>query len=415
MRNSWRHFFRRLAVVSFTIVSTAWWSAMCHAQLAADFATDPVYANGWQGTTTNNTTGAVDTTGDNGGFGFEPWNFDTDWLFNPDPIDGIQAVDDGLKAGAGNPDSSPFNDIGRAWRMDLPEPVGDNGGLPRAGRGFAPLQVGQTIRLVVDTPTDRRFFKGYFIRFNSRNGEAGGGNICYDFPGYSNACSAADLNGNGNYVPLGATPTPKLVIQRFEYANDGQWVIGNGEAEAHDIPLFDTDTAQGAQIDLTLTGVDTYSLTIDPLGAGPTHTETGALDTPGEPIDWIEFTFFNTTSTLDTASDLYIKSMEILGPAPEGVPGDYNDNGTVDAADYVLWRNGGPLQNEVAGATPGQVTAEDYAAWRAWFGNTSAGAAGSQLQAASVPEPGTFVVVIGIVAAGLVFCGPFRSRAQNVE
>jgi hypothetical protein len=409
MRNSWRHFFRRIAAVSFTCASLAWSSAMCYAQLAADFATDPVYADGWQGTTTNNTTGAVETTGDNGGFGFEPWNFDTDWLFNPDPIDGIQAVDDGQKTGMENPNSSPFNDIGRAWRIALPEPVDDTGGLPRAGRGFAPLQVGQTIRLVVDTPTDRLFFKGYFIRFNSRNGEAGGGNICYDFPGYSTACSAADLNGNGNNVPLGATPTPKLVIQRFEYANDGQFVISNGEANGHSIPLFDIDTAQGAQIDLTLTGVDTYSLTIDPMGPGDSYMETGILDTPGEPIDWIEFTFFNTTSSLSSESDLYIKSMEILGPAAAGVPGDYNGNGVVDAADYVVWRNGGPLQNEVAGVTPGQVTAEDYAAWRARFGNTSAVAASGNLQATSVPEPGTFVLAIGCVAACLISSRLIRS------
>ena len=43
-----------------------------------------------------------------------------------------------------------------------------------------------------------------------------------------------------------------------------------------------------------------------------------------------------------------------------GVAGDYNGNGTVDAADYVVWKNGGPLQNEVAGVTPGTVTPEDY-------------------------------------------------------
>ena len=29
------------------------------------------------------------------------------------------------------------------------------------------------------------------------------------------------------------------------------------------------------------------------------------------------------------------------------VAGDYNGNGTVDAADYVSWRNGGTLVNEV--------------------------------------------------------------------
>jgi hypothetical protein len=53
-------------------------------------------------------------------------------------------------------------------------------------------------------------------------------------------------------------------------------------------------------------------------------------------------------------------------------PGDYNANGAVDAADYVVWRNGGPLQNEVEGVTPGQVTQEDYDAWRAQFGGGGA-------------------------------------------
>ena len=55
-----------------------------------------------------------------------------------------------------------------------------------------------------------------------------------------------------------------------------------------------------------------------------------------------------------------------------GVPGDYNANGTVDAADYVLWRNGGPLVNEVD--TPGVVNAADYTAWRTRFGNSGSGA-----------------------------------------
>ncbi len=369
MKNTWRHFFRRLAAMSAISVATAWSSAMCYAvQLAYDTAADPVYADGWHGTTTNNSTGVQETTGDNGGFGFEPWNFDTDWLFNPDPIDGIQAIDS----------SSAFNQIGTSWRMATPVPVSGVSGLPRAGRGFAPLQVGQTIRVVFDNPTEEAFFKGYFIRFNSRDGEAGGGNICYDFPGYSTACSAASA------VPIGATPTPKLVVQRFEYFDDGQWVIINGaNPESHPIPLFDLDTAAaGAQLDLTLTGPDTYQLTIDPFGPAATHTETGTLQTPGEPIDWIEFTFFNTPTNASAATDLYIKSIEILGAAPPGVPGDYNNDGTVNAADYVLWRNGGPLQNEVD--NPGTVDAADYTAWRTRFGNTAGSGAGGS----TVPEPG---------------------------
>jgi formylglycine-generating enzyme required for sulfatase activity len=47
-----------------------------------------------------------------------------------------------------------------------------------------------------------------------------------------------------------------------------------------------------------------------------------------------------------------------------GISGDFNNNGAVDAVDYVLWRNGGLLQND---PTPG-VQSEDYDTWRANFG-----------------------------------------------
>lgn len=75
---------------------------------------------------------------------------------------------------------------------------------------------------------------------------------------------------------------------------------------------------------------------------------------------------------------------------PAGVPGDYNSNGTVDAADYVLWRNGGPLQNEVDAA--GTVNAADYTAWRARFGN--AAGSGVSYSIAAVPEPSTVLLVL---------------------
>ena len=52
--------------------------------------------------------------------------------------------------------------------------------------------------------------------------------------------------------------------------------------------------------------------------------------------------------------------------------GDYNNNGIVDAADYVLWRNGGPLQND---PTPG-VQPADYDVWRAHFGQTAGSGSG---------------------------------------
>jgi hypothetical protein len=89
-----------------------------------------------------------------------------------------------------------------------------------------------------------------------------------------------------------------------------------------------------------------------------------------------------------------------------GVPGDYNGNGVVDAADYVVWRNGGPLQNEID--TPGTVNAADYTEWRARFGNTSG--AGGSLLSSGVPEPSTFlscIVALAMIAA-------IASRNRNI-
>ena len=51
---------------------------------------------------------------------------------------------------------------------------------------------------------------------------------------------------------------------------------------------------------------------------------------------------------------------------------DYNNNGSVDAADYVLWRKGvQPLANEVA--TVGTTDPQDYIEWRKRFGDQKVG------------------------------------------
>lgn len=81
-------------------------------------------------------------------------------------------------------------------------------------------------------------------------------------------------------------------------------------------------------------------------------------------------------------------TLEVVAP---GLPGDYNNNGTVDAADYVLWRNGGPLQNEVD--TPGVVIAADYTAWRARFGNPSSESGAGIAAHTAVPEPATLLLM----------------------
>ncbi len=82
------------------------------------------------------------------------------------------------------------------------------------------------------------------------------------------------------------------------------------------------------------------------------------------------------------------------------VAGDYNGNGTVDAADYVLWRD--TLNQNVTAGTgadgdaSGTVDGADYDFWRARFGNIAGAGA-----AAAVPEPGIFALVFAALTIGL--------------
>ena len=78
--------------------------------------------------------------------------------------------------------------------------------------------------------------------------------------------------------------------------------------------------------------------------------------------------------------------------------GDYNENGNVDAADYVVWRNnlsGGTLPNETV--SPGVVDQADYTEWRAHFGSAALRAAG----ASAVPEPTGVLLALCAIASVL--------------
>jgi autotransporter-associated beta strand protein len=91
-------------------------------------------------------------------------------------------------------------------------------------------------------------------------------------------------------------------------------------------------------------------------------------------------------------------TLNLAGPG--GVAGDYNQNGIVDAADYVLWRNNlgaGSLPNE-GGISPGMVDADDYTFWRSRFGATSGAASG--FGPSNVPEPAS-IVLIGLALCSL--------------
>jgi hypothetical protein len=75
--------------------------------------------------------------------------------------------------------------------------------------------------------------------------------------------------------------------------------------------------------------------------------------------------------------DFFLNS-EFTQPWFVSLPGDYNKNGSVDAADYVVWRD-----------DPNRTQAQ-YGVWRANFGRTVGNGSGSGFTApwqSNVPEP----------------------------
>jgi hypothetical protein len=83
-----------------------------------------------------------------------------------------------------------------------------------------------------------------------------------------------------------------------------------------------------------------------------------------------------------------------FGPGIGGVFGDYNHNGTVDAADYVVWRDTlNQSDDDLAADGNGnqQIDAGDYDVWASNFGR-DAGTA--QLVNHIVPEPAAWILLL---------------------
>jgi hypothetical protein len=99
---------------------------------------------------------------------------------------------------------------------------------------------------------------------------------------------------------------------------------------------------------------------------------------------------YQTGADTDYLDNVHLKAQTLL-------PGDYDNNQTVDAGDYVLWRK----YNNTATTLPNDSTpgtdSSDYTVWRAHFGQTAGSGAGASVNAA-VPEPATLALLIFAVA-----------------
>jgi hypothetical protein len=175
-------------------------------------------------------------------------------------------------------------------------------------------------------------------------------------------------------------------------------------------------TAAGTQHDqLIVTGVatiaGTLAVTLADLGAGlfaPTAGDAFTLITATEGIG-------GTFDELILPSGIqwnvaYNPNSVVLSVVGPGVAGDYNANGVVDAADYIVWRNS---MGDTGSGLPADgngdemINQDDYLVWRSNLGRTSTSGSAMTPAPVGVPEPGTRLLAL-LAACGLTLTGKRR-------
>lgn len=359
--------------------------------IATDNAGDPAYAGGahgaWSGlnpTTDENAAGS-----DNGGVGFEPWDFAGgfhDGGFSPYGqtnhfIDGVDFP------------SSTFNDLGGPSFALTNSNQAFFGYTARATRVFAqPLTPGSTLSLSFDNPVldplANSDTAGIIIRLNS---------------------------GGGPRTAANPNVSERLGFFAQDGFRQGDWhVTDSTGATSTDVP--NANTISGAQLRITLTDAETYELELLTLdGSTSLYATAGTLTgQPGTQIDALELLIFGNgsgnglTGTLGEATgerELFFNDLLITSPLSL-LPGDYNNDGTVDAADYSVWRDnlGQPPETLLNDTDGGDIGSLQYQTWRVNYGNTRDPVG---LGTIAVPEPAT--------AALFAFCWMMLVSARTIR
>jgi hypothetical protein len=115
-------------------------------------------------------------------------------------------------------------------------------------------------------------------------------------------------------------------------------------------------------------------------------------------IQSFDLTFISGGAVAATGA-IFIDDISASIIPPSGIPGDYNDDLSVNAADYVVWRKSAGMP-------------ASYNTWRANFGKALAGT-GVHANSA-VPEPATFILMMSGVANWCLRRGRAAKKAQQL-
>jgi len=224
----------------------------------------------------------------------------------------------------------------------------------------------------LSTAATSAFFAGMFVKPNTATVED-----TTDFLiGVSKGQSAS-----GTFATYGTTPyhlgATLLVVGEWQFVAN----VDNAVREANDIArLYVNPTTLGGSA--AGSGADV----ITDLGVSADDLPLGSRSIKGVAIHQRNATTPSFTIDEFRAGDTFA---DVTTPFTAASV-DYNGNGIVDGADYVVWRNDPAAHGGDAG----------YLAWRAAYGTSPGG--GSALGGSAVPEPGVAILLIGML---LPLCG----------
>jgi hypothetical protein len=178
----------------------------------------------------------------------------------------------------------------------------------------------------------------------------------------------SNIANSAVYASLDSTDSNRMVVVAINRTANAQTT---GIAVTHD-RIFDH--------------AEVYQLTS---GAGSSPLVTRAADIELNLVNAFQYTMPAwSVSTLVLISD--------------GLPGDYNRDGAVDVADFVVWRKSAGQSGDLAadGNEDNIVDSDDYTLWRANFGRSAADP--GQASTAAVPEPVSLPLVLIASLLGLV-------------
>ncbi len=212
-----------------------------------------------------------------------------------------------------------------------------------------------------------------------------------------------DSDGVGGLSPddvaFGLPPTGYR-LGLFDKANSGHFVDGTddfvpggvidntaADGSLHRHRFFCLDDGNGCGASQPVDGIYLVAMQLRMTGLESAQPIFFVFGTPGSAV-----------AALDDAAVPWVEQhVETL--VVTGLPGDYNANGIVDAADYTVWRDllgqSNNLPNE--GASPNLIDAGDFEFWKANFGPSVDIGAGS-VEVLRVPEPTSArLLVVGFV------------------